>query len=82
MNEFNKFYVYEGNRPVGIVENADQMPVNEIDKLARALKLCFDRDIHIRPIHPGDFQFDNLTGKKLDRVDKFVYPEFFDPIKD
>ena len=75
MNEFNKFYVYEGNRPVGIVENADQMPVNEIDKLARALKLCFDRDIHIRPIHPGDFEFDEVTGKKLDRVDTFVYPE-------
>jgi len=73
MNEFNKFYVYEGNRPVGIVDGADEMPVNEIDKLARALKLCFDRDIHIRPIHPGDFQFDE-SGRKIDRISKFEYP--------
>ena len=75
MDKFNKFYVYERNRPVGIVENADQMHIDDITKLSTALKKCFDRDIHIRPIHPGDFNFDNLTGKKIDNITKFIYPE-------
>jgi len=82
MTNFNRFYVYEGNRPVGIIEGADQMLIDDINKLARCLKLCFNRDIHMKPIHPGDFDFDPISGRRLNRIDTFVYPEFFDPIKD
>jgi len=71
----NKLYVYKGQKPVGIVENAGNMPIDEINRLARALKLLFDRDIHMKPIYPGDFDFDPETGRKLTRIDTFVYPK-------
>ena len=65
MAEFKRFYVYEGNTPVDIVENADNMSIDDINRLARCLKLLFDRDIHLKPIHPGDFVFNEETGCKL-----------------
>ena len=72
----NKFFVYEGQKPVGIIEGADQIEIDDITRLARALKLCFNREIHLKPIRPGDFCFDPLTGRKLNRIEKFEYPEF------
>ena len=75
MNEFKRFYVYEGSRPVGIIENADQIMIDDITKLSRMLKLMFNRDIHMKPIYPGDFDFDPVSGRKLNRIEKFEYPE-------
>jgi len=68
----DKFYVYEGNRPVGIRDNADKMTAEQIDSFYQHMQRI-GRTIHIRPIHPMDFQFDE-SGRKLDRVDTFVYP--------
>ena len=74
--KLDKFYIYEGSTPVGIVDNADKMKICDIERLVRALKLCFNRDLVVKPIYAGDFAFDPETGRKLDRIDTFVYPEF------
>ena len=77
----DKFFIYEGQKPVAIRDNADLMTSEQIDSLYQYTKEL-GRTIHIRPIRPGDFEFDPVSGRRLNRIDTFVYPEFFDPIKD
>ena len=75
MNEFKRFYVYEGSRPVGIHEGADQMTVDKINRLATYHKKR-GQYMLLTPIRPGDFDFDPVSGRKLARIDNYVYPEF------
>ena len=71
----DKFFIYQGETPVGIVDNADKMTVGQITRQYEELKAA-GRTMHLKPIRKGDFDFDPISGQKLIRITKFEYPNF------
>ena len=74
--KFDKFYVYEsGDKPIGIIEGADTMPIDKITKIGKMLH-GLGRYMTLKPIRKGDFDFDPISGQKIIRITKFEYPVF------
>ena len=71
----DKFYVYQDDRPVSIVDNADKMSIDQIGKLWRTLREQ-GQFMVVKPIKRGDFDFDPVTGQKVIKITKFEYTEF------
>jgi len=71
----DKFYIYKGKTPVSIVDNADQMGIDQINRLSDILTER-GHTIYMQPLSPYDFNFDEITGQKLNRIETFIYPEF------